>query len=64
METELTRDDWQNVIDECAKQMELMVKTLKNMMLAAKLQKTTFETAKEELEKLPEVEKEKPKGLN
>ena len=51
METELTKEDWQEVINECAKQMELMCKTLKNMKLAAQLQETTFEKAKEEITK-------------
>lgn len=54
---EIKRQDWESVIEECAKQLELMQKTLKNMKLAATLQGVTFDKALEELEKLPEEKK-------
>ena len=62
---DLERKDWENVIIACDKQMELMYTTLKNMKLAAKLQKVTFDKAVEEIKKFPDPkQKEKlPTGV-
>ena len=49
----IERQDWEGVIKECGKQLELMCNTLKNMKLAAELQGVTFEKAIEEVKKLP-----------
>ena len=59
MDLKITREDWENVIRECKKQLELMQTTLKNMILAAELQGITFDKAVEELKK----DKKAPVGV-
>ena len=58
---EITKKDWEEVIEQCLKQFELMQKTLKNITMAAKLEGVMFEKSMEELKKLPK-EEEKDTG--
>ena len=59
MPNKRTREDYQKVIDESAKQFEMMEATKHNMDIAREFQELTVKHAKEQIKKFPEVE-EKP----
>ncbi len=49
----IERKDWEDVIQKCLKEYEIIQKALKSMILAAELQGVMFNKATEEIKKLP-----------
>jgi len=56
---ERSREDYQKIIDDSAKQFEMMEMTKHNMDIAREFQELTLKHAEKEIKKYPEVE-EKP----
>lgn len=55
----IERKDWEEILEKCLKEYEIIQNALKSMILAAQLQGVMFDKAIEELKKLPEPEKKK-----
>ena len=56
---ERSREDYQKIIDDSAKQFEMMEATKHNMDIAKEFQELTLNHAKEQIKKFPKT-KEKP----
>jgi len=56
-----SREDYQKVIDDCAKQFEMMEVTKHNMDIAREFQELTLKHAEKEIKKFPKPEPVKEK---
>ena len=56
---EITRKDWENLVEKSINEFKGMTQTLKNIIMAAKLEGVMFEKSMEELKKLPKEEEKK-----
>ena len=55
---ESTREDWEGVIKNSHKQLDLMEKTKREMLVAGEVQKIILDYAEKKLEEFPEPEEE------
>lgn len=49
----IERKDWEEILEKCLKEYEIIQNALKSMILAAELQGVMFDKATEELKKFP-----------
>ncbi len=49
----IERKDWEEILEKCLKEYEIIQKALKSMILAAELQGVMFDKAIEEIKKFP-----------
>ena len=55
----IKREDWEKVIQESKKQYDLILNTLKGMIIAAECQKVTFDLAVEKLKEISRIPEKK-----